>query len=420
MKKDVIIIGGGASGLFAAIMAADRGCKVTILDANEKAGKKILVTGNGRCNLSNTDKLNDKYYCEDIRFIDAVFDRFSNCDVQTAFNRLGVAIKDKNGYLYPNSMQASTVTAALISACQILGVKILNTCIVSDIQIQKDGRFKIYSTESQTYLADKVLMAFGSRAGLKTDNTAYLLNSLKMLGHNIIPPAPALCSVYVNMLTPSYRSFFKNASGVRSEINAELIMDGNFVRDYGGELQITEYGLSGIVIFQLSRIVGRAMLQNKQSEIYINIDFLPEYTTQEVLSMLKNQQYYDKKSLLDLCSGLLNQKLAMELIHLFSEQMNPDIKPYMKRLSDDVLRNIIDFMKHIPFKIDKTNDFAKAQVCSGGVDITGINPETLESKLVKNLYFSGECIDVDGICGGYNLQWAWSTGYIAGRSLSND
>lgn len=420
MKKDVIIIGGGASGLFAAITAAGRGCNVTVLDANEKAGKKLLVTGNGRCNLSNTDKLNDKYYCEDIRFIDAVFERFSNRDVENAFNRLGVAIKNKGGYLYPNSMQASTVSAALISACQILGVKIINTCIVCDIQVQKDGRFKICTTENQTYMADKVLMAFGSRAGLKTDNTAYLLKSLKMLGHNIIPPAPALCGVCVNMQTPSYRSFFKNAGGVRSEIQAELVMDGKPVKEYGGELQITEYGLSGIVIFQLSRIIGRAALRNKRSEIYINIDFLPEYTTDEVLSMLKNQQYYDKKSLLDLCSGLLNQKLAMELLHLFAEQKNPDIKPYMKRLTDDVLRNIIDFMKHIPFKADKTNDFVKAQVCSGGVDITGINSETLESKSVKNLYFSGECIDVDGICGGYNLQWAWSTGYIAGRSLSND
>lgn len=420
MKREVIIIGGGASGLFAAIMAADRGCRVTILDANEKAGKKILVTGNGRCNLSNMEKLNDKYYCNDQQFIDLIFDRFSNMDVKTAFNRLGVALKDKKGYIYPNSMQASTISSALISACQIQGVRIINNCTVTRVEVQKNGRFKINTLDNQTYSADRVLMAFGSRAGLKTDIPSYLLNSLKVLGHTIITPTPALCSVFVKMQDESYRCFFKNAGGVRSEIKATLNIDGKPVKEYSGELQITEYGLSGIVIFQLSRMISRTLLQNKQSEIYIIIDFLPEYTTDEVLFMLKSQQYYDKKSLLDLYSGLINQKLALGLIHLFSEHMNPDIKPYMKQLPDDILRNSIDFIKQTPFLTDKTNDFIRAQVCSGGVDISCINPVTLESKLVKNLYFSGECMDVDGICGGYNLQWAWSTGYIAGRSLSND
>lgn len=419
MKNNVIIIGGGASGLFAAIMAADRGCKVTILDANEKAGKKLLVTGNGRCNLSNTESLADKYYCNDSEFLQSVFKRFSNEDTKKIFNSLGVAIKDRNGYLYPNSMQAATVVSALISACLILGVQIINHCTVSNVEVQKDGSFKIYSAQGKIYFADKVLMAFGSRAGLKEDSPSYMTASLNRLGHSIIPPAPALCSVYIKQ-DKFYQSFFKHAAGVRSEINADLIINGKPVMKFCGELQITDYGLSGIVIFQLSRLISRELLRDKQSKLYIMIDFLPEYSVDEVFAMLKNQQYYSKKSLLDLCMGLLNQKLALELLHLFSGQVNPEIKPYLKQLPDDVLKNIIDFMKHTPFLVDKTNDFLHAQVCSGGVDISEINPDTLESNLIKNLYFSGECVDVDGICGGYNLQWAWSTGYIAGRSISND
>lgn len=420
MKNKIIIIGGGASGLFAAIMAADKGREVMILDAGEKAGKKLLVTGNGRCNLSNTETWKDKYYCSDSQFLALIFSQFSNTDIQTAFNRLGVAIKEKNGYLYPNSMQASTVSSALISACQILGVKIVSNCTVRHMKVLKAGGFQIDCAEGQTYSADKVLLAFGSRAGLKEDTPSYLIKSLKEIGHNIIPPAPALCSVYVKMQDKIYHDFFKHANGVRSEINADLIINGTSVKQSRGELQITEYGLSGIVIFQFSRLISRKLLEDKQSKIYIMIDFLPDFTANEIFLLFKNQQYYDKKSLLDLCAGLLNQKLAQELLHLYSKQVNKEVKPFMKQLQEQVLFNIIDFMKHTPFMVDKTNDFLHAQVCSGGVDISEINPETLESKLVKNLYFCGECMDVDGVCGGYNLQWAWSTGYIAGRSLSND
>lgn len=416
--NNAIIVGGGASGLFTAIYLSKPGCDVTVIEACDKPGKKILMTGNGRCNLSTTSNLNNKYYCEDKDFINKVFNHFSNNDIVNEFQKMGLAIKEKGEGLYPYSLQASSVADCLISYCRLCGVKFLLNTIVTDFEVCDNNSFKvntlnISNSDNSTYYCNKLFISVGSKAGLKEDYSYNLIQPIKKYGHTFNEYFPALCSLYVNKKTLN-TAFFKNAAGVRCEINSILKISNQLTHMYHGELQITDYGLSGIVIFQFSRNVAYALNQNKKCEVVI--DFIPNIDTEDIVSAIESQDYYSQKSVLDILSGLLNKKLSMELINLYSKKINTDIKPFSKNIEHNDLYSIISFCKSVGFEINKTNDYIHSQVCAGGIGTNDINPDTMESKLIKNLYFTGECINVDGLCGGYNLQWAWSTGYVAGNS----
>lgn len=434
----IIIAGGGASGLFAAYTIACHYHRhsadmtkpdITVLDANDVLGKKILSTGNGRCNLCNTDTDASKYYCEDNLFVKKILAQFHYSDAMKAFNRMGVALKDKGGYVYPRSMQAATISSALINACRLLGVKLINNCVIKSITCvdssndsssagkaynrhEKNNIFCIEADKS-TYYADCVILAYGSNAGITTDYTGTVMKSVKSLGHKLHTYLPSLCSLYVDMTKKHYADFFKKSSGVRTDI---VVKAENY--SYAGELQITNYGLSGIVIFQISHIVSESLYQKKKREVKLYVDFLASYESTDVCRLLRTQHFYEKRTLLDLISGILNGKLALALIQLYSAMINRQITPDVKNISEEELLEVISFMKNVSFYVNKTNDIAHAQVCMGGVATQELT-DNLESRLIENLYFCGECIDVDGICGGYNLMWAWATGYVVGRGIAN-
>lgn len=448
--NNVIIIGGGASGLFAAINAANENNAVTVIEANEKMGKKILSTGNGRCNFSNSDSLDGKYNCKDNNFLSKVFSKYSNKDIVKSFEEMGVLTTDINGYLYPLSMQASTISDMLISRCRLLGVKFVNNAMVKDIFKLKDGNFKVdvsiknqndtdkngksdnnygynkavgkinkknAGENSATYYCNSIIISTGTKAGIKNNYCDNINKFLISNNHTLEKFKPALCGVEINKNNAVLRQFFNNTSGVRCKISASLIINGEKVTEEYGELQLTDYGLSGIVIFQLSSMISRAI--EAENKAVISVDFIPEYNEEEIIKLadkILSQRFYEKKSLYDILNGVFNSKLSMELINLYSYRIDEGIKSFIKNLSKDSLVSILMFYKNVEFDVMKTNDFIKAQVCCGGINVDEINPETMESKYVKNLYFTGEVIDVDGKCGGYNLQWAWSTGYIAGRS----
>ena len=453
----IIIAGGGASGLFAAYTLA--GCvfaetdrqrqpEIIVLEANSVFGKKILSTGNGRCNLCNTQSDVHKYYCEERSFVEAVLEQFSCQDAMREFEKMGVALKDKDGYIYPASMQAATVSNALVSACRLYGRWLLrpalHRCRVGRIRKRKPStndkdtcsveKFCV-ETNRGMYYGDYVVMAYGSNAGLSTDHIAPLIENLKHLGHTVRPFRAALCSIYADMSEKYYRAFFKTAGGVRTEgavslvnntVSAEdtgsaentgLEMDtGSKNNTYYGELQLTEYGLSGIVVFQLSHLIADRLDEKKKPYPVVTIDFFPAYDPQTLCHLLTEQVFYEKRSLLELFAGLINRKLAQALLQLYAALRNKAIRPELKNTSSKELIAIIEFMKQTPFPICKTNDIAHAQVCSGGVPVHELH-NTLASKRTEHLYFCGECIDVDGICGGYNLMWAWATGYIAAKSI---
>ena len=412
MNKRVIIIGGGASGLFAAftIKEQHRDIDVTILEAEDIVGKKILVTGNGRCNVANRDLSPEKFYCDDYGFIHRLIQNVPIELLEERFQKIGVILTDKNGYLYPQTLQAATIRNNLESACRLAGVNILCNTPARSFQ-KSDTGFCVYTDEKQ-YECEILLIACGTNASLKTDYPNGLIQSFASLDISCSDYKPALCSLYLNKKDKTMSDFLKKASGVRSNIQAHI--NGQSV---SGELQITDYGLSGIVMFQLAHVVNVQREHGVKSEIII--DFLPEHTADSLVLFFRQEYGYEKKTLLDLFSQLLNQKLALALLQMYRSDTGAMTEPHHKNVSLDVLQDIIYYMKQVSFPIAKTNDALHSQVLSGGVDIHELSDE-MEHKKTKNLYITGECVDVDGLCGGYNLYFAWATGYKAGRSIGND
>lgn len=439
MENKIFVIGGGASGLYAAIHAAKNGAKVIVLEANNQPCKKILVTGNGRCNLTNEKVSTKNYNCKNPDFIEHVLQQYTNDDTLQTFASFGIITKNKNGYYYPNSMQAQTISDVLIRICKLYNIKIYTDITIGDIRYNeknhtynitaiksiydekssaKSKKKQLISKETVQYSASKIIIACGSNAGLKTTDTDAIIDSVKQMQHTVINRTPALCSLYVNQEQDEIKYFFKNATGIRTEIKAKTKINNEIVSESNGELQITEYGLSGIVIFQLSSLIGEKILYNKQ--ISVIIDFLPDHSIDEILEFMQENEYYQKITVVDFLSGFINNKLAINLIHLYEQVSHVKIDAQLMNLNKNTLNKLLEFIKNCTFSIKKTNDLLHAQVSHGGVSTSEINSKTMESLKCKGLYFAGEIIDVDGMCGGYNLQFAWSTGAIAGRNAAND
>ena len=389
-KKHVIIVGAGASGLMAGIMAARNGAAVTILEQNEKPGKKINATGNGRCNYTNLAMPENAYRGEHPEFVQEALAQFSVSDTIEFFKELGIYPLDRKGYLYPRSGQAQSVTEVLCMEAANLGVKIkTNEKVVSVEKVvssqKKTNGFRVL-TEGWHYEGDALILANGSRASAisGSDGSGYEL--AKKLGHHIVPVWPALTALKCK------GNFFKTWSGVRTEGKITLFSEGKPVVTEQGELQLTDYGVSGIPVFQISRYAIRAVHENKNAELSIN--FFPELNQKELEEYLEQRKtacpYKTEKELL---IGLFPEKL----IRVLCAQKN-------------LIHGINDF--RLPVK--DSLSFEQAQVCSGGVDTSEVQSKTMESRLHKGLYFAGELLDIDGTCGGYNLQWAWSSGATAG------
>lgn len=430
MKTEIIIIGGGAAGMVAAISAARNGVKVTILEHKEKLGKKILATGNGKCNYTNLHQTIDCYRSENIPFVEEVFSHFNEKDTIEFFKQLGIQPKSRNGYMYPNSEQASSIVDVLVMELKHLQVEIrcneevkkikpieggyhIDTIVtVTEPKKGKDKNSKnnsknksekrvVVETYPSNYQAKKVIIATGGMASSKlgSDGSGYYL--LKQLGHTVIPVVPALVQLKAE------GDFFEMVAGVRCDVGLQISIDGIIVASEEGELQLTNYGISGIPVFQISRYAAKALLDKK--EVKVLIDFLPQMVISEVRELLKQRINNSKyKTADEALIGLLNQKLIQMLMTQLDKQHKNQID----------INKLALLLKEFSVKIIDTNSFDNAQVCAGGADTTEIEDYRLESKLHRGLYVVGELLDVDGICGGYNLQWAWTTGYLAGKAAS--
>lgn len=407
MKKKIIIIGGGASGLMAAIAAARQGADVTILEHMDRVGKKILSTGNGRCNMTNLTMKPECYRSSQRQFPMKVLDKYSVWDTLTFFDELGIVTKSKNGYIYPNSEQAAAVLDTLRLEIERLNVTVHCSCQIQAIIAAKRSqgnkkRFRIETT-MDSFPADAVILAAGSMAAPVTgsDGSGYQL--AKSLGHSVIKPLPAL--VQLRCEGNDYKQF----SGVRCEAAVKLCVDGKVTASDEGELQITDYGISGIPVFQISRFAAIALDQS--CRVTVLIDYLPSKSMDDTRRFLKKRaSQMSERSCSDFLLGVLNRKLAQVLLKRAGISPNKKVM----ELKPEQLERLLQQLKSFEAVVTKTNPFEQAQVCCGGIDTREIRPETMESKLVPGLYLIGELLDVDGICGGYNLQWAWSTGMIAG------
>lgn len=407
LMNKVIVIGGGASGLAAAIAAAENGAKVTVVEKNNKAGKKLLVTGNGRCNITNTDMSVSKYRGENLSFVKEILERYSTNDIIRFFESIALMTKDINGYVYPSSLQAQTVVDKLVGKCLSLGVKVALGTECTDIEKTDDGRF-IVKTPNYNYDADRVIVATGLVAGVNikgdkvSDNDIFAVKFAKKMGHRINNVVPALTGLKCK------NNHQSKVGGVRWESRVSTYIDNVKVYEDRGELQFADYGISGIVVFQNARFASLGLKNRQNTEV--EIDMIPDISVEECKKMLKCQfDLFNSMSIYDILTGMFNSKLVSYI--LANAGINGSIKA--RDLKDVSL--LVKTIKEHRMPVTGTRGFEFAQVCAGGID-TGEIKATMESKNISGLYFVGEALDVDGMCGGYNLHFAFASGLEAGKN----
>ena len=392
MKK-VVIIGGGASGMMAAIQAARTGAAVTLLEHNEKPGKKILATGNGRCNLTNLVQEPSRYRSSQPDFPWKIITQYPLEDTLAFFSELGIYTKDRNGWVYPYSDQAAGVAQVLELEARHQKVKIKTTEEVTDI-LREDGQYLV-KTATWQYPCDSVIISCGSSASNVEGSSTTGYELAEKLGHTVVKPLPSLCGIR------GKDNYYAKWAGSRMDGRITLEIDGKTVGEEQGEILFTEYGISGIGVFQLSRYAVRGTDEGKIATYHL--DLMPQLTKEELVKLLLDrQQAGSYKNPQELLIGLLPRKMIDVLV---KKTYEPE--------------KIAERLKDWQVPVKGAYALQQAQICSGGVDPRELT-EQLESRLHPGIYFTGEVIDVDGPCGGYNLQWAWSSGAVAGRVAAEE
>ena len=392
MKK-VVIIGGGASGMMAAIQAARTGAAVTLLEHNEKPGKKILATGNGRCNLTNLVQEPSRYRSSQPDFPWKIITQYPLEDTLAFFSELGIYTKDRNGWVYPYSDQAVGVAQVLELEARHQKVKIKTTEEVTDI-LREDGQYLV-KTATWQYPCDSVIISCGSSASNVEGSSTTGYELAEKLGHTVVKPLPSLCGIR------GKDNYYAKWAGSRMDGRITLEIDGETVGEEQGEILFTEYGISGIGVFQLSRYAVRGTDEGKIATYHL--DLMPQLTKEELVKLLLDrQQVGSYKNPQELLIGLLPRKMIDVLV---KKTYEPE--------------KIAERLKDWQVPVKGAYALRQAQICSGGVDPRELTDQ-LESRLHPGIYFTGEVIDVDGPCGGYNLQWAWSSGAVAGRAAAEE
>lgn len=404
------IIGGGASGIMAAITAARYGAKqgaqITIIEKNARIGKKILATGNGKCNFTNKTVNNSDYYSQYTKVFNDYISQFNEKQVISFFKNEGMLVKEKNGYFYPRSEQASAVLDVLRRKLEEYKVIIHTEACPVLVAGVKNG-FEVTLSDKKKLFFHRLILACGSFAGQRKKEGYSGYDYAVSLGHTIVPVVPALVQLRAK---PEMQGAFKAIAGVRCDVAVSVFIDGKKCSTEFGELQLTDYGISGIPVFQLSRHAAYGFLEKRK--VMAVIDFLPEFTKDEIKAFLKKK--WDGRSADTTVEafflGILNKKLNHLFIRLAGMKAGQPVDTY----SFSRLLNTCLGMKEWKVELGGTNSFEHAQVCAGGVSLKEITLH-MESKIKKGLFFAGEMLDVDGRCGGYNLQWAWTSGYLAGK-----
>ncbi len=401
---NLIIIGGGVSGLTSAIVARRQGVNVTILEKNSKCGKKLLLTGNGRANFWNKSMDLSFYHTSSKKDLEKIITSEKD-NVLDFIHSLGIVERINNGYYYPYTNQAISLWNSLLLGALNLGVKIEYESPV--IKIEKEKNFKIY-TKDKCYDADKIILATGGMSYPKTGSDGSGYNLLKKLGHTINKPLPSLVQLR------GKENFYKDLKGVRSEVILTVFENKKKIKEEHGELIFTDYGISGICTFNISGIIARGLNKKYEEEIFIN--FIPWFkgNSMDFINFVDNQEKKLKDYTLgQILEGFLNYKIVNLILKL--SNVKNDIK-----WSLAPKEKIVSLLMNFPFKVKETNTFNEAEVTTGGIPLEEINPDNMESKIVKDLYLVGEILDVDGICGGYNLGFAFMSSIKAGRSVLND
>ncbi|HAL59995.1 MAG: aminoacetone oxidase family FAD-binding enzyme [Sarcina sp.] len=418
----VAVIGGGASGCMAAITAAQAGADVHIFEKNEKPGKKLYATGNGRCNLTNLHMDDSCYHTRTAdkngsSLIHSAIERYSPADQIRFFADLGVPVYDRDGYVYPRTNQAQTVVRALEKRIAALGIRVHTGCPVRKIRRSQQGTkaddavFYVDCNDREARAFDTVILCTGGMAGPQYGTTGDGYRLAASFSHRIRTPLPALTALECK------GQFLKRAAGVRCRAAVTLYTgnDKKQIREgrEEGEVQMTDYGISGIPVMQISGMAAR-LLESKQ-RVFVQIDFLPEFSDSAFSDEIERRMREDRSQMLgDLFLGLVHKKI-LDLL-LAEKGLQAEMKA--RRIDDAGIRQILQSMREYTLEVIQVKSFKQAQVTSGGILLEDTDAD-FQSRLQPGLFFAGEVLDVDGRCGGYNLQWAFATGYIAGLAAAH-
>lgn len=399
--KTVVVIGGGASGMMAALTAsAAQDARVILLERQSRVGRKLLATGNGRCNLTNINATAANYHGENEGFAAPVLARFTPQDTLQFFRSLGlITVTEYGGRVYPLSNSANSVVDVLRFALEKAGVDVRCAAPVRAL-MRADGGYTVV-TDDERISADYVIVACGGAAGAKLGGVMDGYELLKPLGHKRTRLAPALVPVTT---APEYPRALK---GIRADAALSLVCGGDEIAHSVGELQFTDNGVSGPAVFDISRAVSTG-----GDSLRLDVDFMRAYTLREVADMLAQRcASLPELAAGELFTGMLHNRLGRMLI----KYAGVDANAGLGTLASGALDAAANAAKCFSLRVTGTADFDTAQVTVGGIRTTGFDPETLQSWFMPNLYVCGELLDVDADCGGYNLQWAWASGYVAGR-----
>lgn len=402
MKNRIIVVGGGPSGMMAAIVAAKNGGNVVILERNDRVGKKLLATGNGRCNYTNVDLNINNYHGTDYKFAEFAL---SNFDVKTTmeyFEKLGItpAIED-NGKAYPLSFQSSSMLDILRYEIEDRGIELITEAYVVDIN--KKRNFILKLKDGRVFEGDRVILANGGMAMPVSGSDGNGYSLAKSFGHTLVDTHPGIVQLNLE------GSFFKQIDGVKVLGQAKLYSKDKLLLEDFGDLLFTKYGISGPPILQISRGALSYLKQGKDIELRIRI--IHTKTNKELEDYLyKRFQNRPNKSIQESLIGLINKRLIIPILRI----LNLDKDKIVSELTSEEVIKISNILTDWKFKITGSQGWGQAQVTAGGISTSEIDNKTMESKLVKSLYLIGELVDIDGDCGGFNLQWAWSSGYMAG------
>ncbi len=406
MNNRIIVIGGGAAGMMAALSAKKNGGNVLILEKNDRVGKKILATGNGRCNYTNKYLNIKNYHGENPNFPESILSNFNVDETIEFFERLGISpAEEEEGKVFPLSFQSSSILDVLRFKIEEEGIELITNANVAEIK--KKENFTVILKDKSRFLGDKVILATGGMAlpSSGSDGKGYSLS--QEMGHTITDVFPGLVQLKLE------GNIFRQINGVKFPGSAGIYIDGKKILEDRGDILFTNYGISGPPILQISRKAIENM--NKGKNVELRVSIINGKTKEELYDYLEKRfKYMEKRTLETSLIGLINKRLILPIIKIL--KLDKDKNPLA--LSRDEIMKIADILTSWNFKVIGNQGWGEAQVTAGGVNTKEVDKKTMESKIVKGLYIVGELLDVDGDCGGFNLQWAWSSGYIAGLNAA--
>ncbi len=403
-NKEWIIIGAGAAGLAAAITLGRAGQQVTLLEQNSKVGKKILVSGNGKCNISNRHIDQHHFHSSDPEFIEEILDGYDLKKIEQFFASIGlVLVEGKAGQMFPMSLQASSVVELLAYEAQRVGVEIICDCTVSSIE-REDELFNLETTQGTKH-CNKLLITSGSPAAPQLGGNTSGYAFATKLGHTLIRRHPSLVQLC------SEEDWVKGCTGVKVAGRATLYANGEQITSREGDILFTNYGISGLAILDLSREVSTRLANFDYCEL--SLDLMPKFSKEKLTNLLLNR--IDKESQKPLTlwlQGVIHKKLIPIL--LTQSKCKSRVEGELNRKE---INKLVHSIKNLKLSISDTRGWEGAEVATGGIDTQEVDPQTLASKLVPNLHFGGEILDVDGDRGGFNFHFAWVCGLRVGGNI---